>query len=352
MKTDGRQTKSTLFHAATLSFVIRHLSSDIRTLLFYLAVRDTVPVEGDAEHSSSGYDDFSSSFGSKIIVSDENVCDSSDPNFDKVPCFNANGTANVGPQAPANVTKGYNGSMIVDYSPLTTPFWMNGMCSANVHWHVGAEHLSVGEYDENGKGPEDPHFPAESKTRVGHLCHLYDETDPKFTTPYEWKYCKHMTVGQTYEVHWPHTAVGDCGTPYQYQQPFQDGLFCHMDLLTETYSQLGVQAQTFVVVNDEDYYYPSLVRGMLVHGEMGLEVTSYTGSTTGDSHNNEICSQYTPATWQVDRVCHLISASSFDKMCFDMMQQADDMSSDLHPHGSRETVLDTLASNNFFDIVY
>ena len=54
----------------------------------------------------------------------------------------------------------------------------------------------------------------------------------------------------------------------------------------------------------------------------------------------QVCSNYSPITWQVDRECHLISASSFDKMCYDMLQQGDDMSDDIYPHGARELVVD------------
>merc|ERR1711943_90836 len=84
--------------------------------------------------------------------------------------------------------------------------------------------------------------------------------------------------------------------------------------------QIGVQGQVFVVVNDENYYYPDMLRGMIVTDDgpgsntvMGKEVTAYTGSTTGTSRDNTICSAYGPITWHVDRKCHLISASSFDK---------------------------------------
>ena len=49
-------------------------------------------------------------------------------------------------------------------------------------------------------------------------------------------------------------------------------------------------------------------------------------------------------TWQVDRKCHMISASSFDKMCADMKTQADDMSDDLYAHGARELVSKELSS--------
>merc|ERR1719203_2560347 len=81
------------------------------------------------------------------------------------------------------------------------------------------------------------------------------------------------------------------------------------------------------------------------HG-MGVEITAYTGSTTGTTRNNVNCSSYTPITWQVDRTCHLISASTFDKMCADMKQMRDDMSGDLHPHGARELVFTNLTADN------
>ena len=164
-----------------------------------------------------------------------------------------------------------------------------------------------------------------------------------------------MEVGETYEVHWPHSAAGACGTVDQYQTPFYDGVFCNLSE-TEFYTlsgqeianSVGVQAQVFTIVNDESYFYPDLIKGMIVYDarDMGTDVTVYSGSTTGTKVNNEICSQYTPITWQVDRKCHLISASSFDKLCLDMMLQRDDMSEDLHPHGSRELVNDNIAADN------
>merc|ERR1719316_726407 len=79
---------------------------------------------------------------------------------------------------------------------------------------------------------------------------------------------------------------------------------------------------------------------------MGQDIAAYTGSTTGTTRNNQMCSAYTPITWQVDRKCHLISASTFDKMCADMKTQRDDMSDDLHAHGSRELVLSKFAADN------
>ena len=113
---------------------------------------------------------------------------------------------------------------------------------------------------------------------------------------------------------------------------------------TTTHDNVGVQSQTFVIVNDEAYYYPDLFKGMVVAGDYGDDIAYYTGSTTGTTRSNDICSAYSPITWQVDRKCHLISASSFDKMCADMKAQADDMSDDLYAHGARELVSDELAA--------
>ena len=89
-----------------------------------------------------------------------------------------------------------------------------------------------------------------------------------------------------------------------------------------------------------------MIRGMIVDEEMGKDIHIYTGSTTGETRSNEMCSQYAPITWHVDRKCHMISASSFDKMCYDMKMQRDDMSDDLHAHGSHELVKDELTANN------
>jgi len=264
------------------------------------------------------------------------------------------GVADVLEQSGTNVTKNYKGSMDTGgRAPITTAYWEAGLCPVNVHWHLGTEHLSVGQYDDKGKAPagHDHNRRLGANARKGFSCHHYDSSDPKFTTEYAWQHCdKSMKVGETYEIHWPHSAAGACGTPNQYQSPFYDGVFCVDGILSlsplNTFQKIGVQAQIFTIINDENYFYPDLIRGMIVDGEMGTDVAKYTGSTTGTTRDNKICSRYTPITWQVDRKCHLISASSFDKMCADMKAQRDDMTSDLVAHGSRELVLDKFAADN------
>lgn len=297
-----------------------------------------------------------------------------DYNFDNRACFEAGVDAQAGvdvttgkltagifEQAAGDVTKGYQGKYETTVQPINKRYVGTNLCPVNVHWHLGAEHRSAGQYDETGTGPEhkdgDIHRRRKlaGKVRQGNQCKLYNKDDAKFTKPYNWQYCKDMEVGQTYEVHWPHSALGACGTPHQYQYPFYDGVFCK---LTDFFagggklspqaiaSTVGVQGQVFTIVNDEQYYYDNLIAGMIVDGDFGKDMAVYTGSTTGTSRDNKICSMYAPITWQVDRACHVISASSFDKMCADMQAQQDNMAGDTHPHGSRHTVLPQLAANN------
>ena len=246
-------------------------------------------------------------------VSGANVCAEKALKLPKIACFEealddgANVTVDTsvvqaGPQAGANVTLGYQGGMDMSATglfgavvPITDSYYTKGLCPVNVHWHLGAEHYSAGEYDcedsasgwgyddtehrdledlhsdshgsEDGAnycGPTPIHRRrlAAGKTRKGYQCNHYDKSDPKFTTPYEWKFCdQSMEVGQTYEVHWPHSSAGACHTPSQYQTPFYDGVFCNLDMATlstlqaqDIANNVGVQAQVFTIVNDEDYY--------------------------------------------------------------------------------------------------
>jgi len=275
-----------------------------------------------------------------------------DYKFDNIQCMEDDVIA-ASEQSGVNVTKGYNGQLSTTATPITDPYWMAGLCPVNVHWHLGAEHLSVGEYDVPAEDGE--RRLAAGPVREGFNCGKEDGS-AKFTKEYDWKHCVGMHVGETYEVHWPHSKAGKCGTVHQYQTPFYDGVFCNMNAIVlaltpgsgvTTYNAVGVQAQVFQIVNDESYYYPNLINGMIVDGvDKGADMAIYTGSTTGTSRDNTVCSNYAPITWQVDRKCHLISASTFDKMCADMKTQNDDMTDDLHAHGARELVATKFAADN------
>jgi len=320
-------------------------------------------------------------FVEKEVDPELNICEGQKPYhaapgdyyFKNVDCMK-DGLVQVLEQAGANVTKGYKGELEASSRvPILDHYEDTDLCPVNVHWHLGAEHLSVGEFDEYGSGPDtngtytevgDKIAPddydvrrqlggEDKPIRIGYRCHHYDAADPKFTTEYDWKFCTNTKVGETYEVHWPHSAAGACGTKWQYQTPFYDGVFCKdgiINILTplNTYQKIGVQAQVFTIVNDEAYYNNNLFAGMIVDEitDKATDIAKYTGSTTGTSRDNDMCSRYAPITWQVDRKCHMISASSFDKMCEVMLQQADDMHGDIYPHGARELVDSAFVANN------
>ena len=319
------------------------------------------------------------------------------------------------PQAGMDVTKDDNYGDIAtvfspavfepimgDYAKATPP-----LCPVNVHWHLGTEHRSAGQYDEGGNGPypnwnEDSHVvhgpgdaandagdPAGrrlagdgSKPRQGGMCYHYagDGTDahPGFSeaekTEYAWKYCKDMHVGNTYEIHWPHSAVGACGKDWythqipgkwQYQYPFYDGVFCGQgpetisigngDLAdpTNTFNvnkRVGVQGQVYTIINSDanEYQHDTLFYGAWMGQDHWSDVATYIGSTTGTSRDNNVCSMYSPITWQVDRTCHVISARSWDHMCKLMLEQADDLEYETHPHGSRKLVNDEFSSDTVY----
>jgi len=159
---------------------------------------------------SNGIDFMQSKASSDFFSSlEDNVCAGAKLALENKLCADLEVPA---PQAGANVTLGYVGNMDVgDIVPNIKPFYQSNMCPVNVHWHLGTEHYSYGQFDENGNGPNGntarPEWAnrdlADTKdVRDGFRCHHYDATDEKFTKPFEWKHCVGMEVGETYEVHW------------------------------------------------------------------------------------------------------------------------------------------------------
>jgi hypothetical protein len=309
-----------------------------------------------------------------------NPCHGKKPGWANHNCT-VNGVTNAVEQAGGTVTYGYVGGKNTTVTPITSAYHVTGICPVNVHWHLGAEHMSAGEFDHSGVGPgkagtpstltlaqvnagqtrrletdETGDAPARElgygAVRYGYACNYYTASDSRYTTEYDWQHCVGMYVGETYEVHWPHSALGACSTPNQYQTPFYDGVFCGYDGVSALSAAtvagaVGVQSQVYTIINDESYYINNLIAGMIIDGNYGRNITAYTGSTTGTSRDSSTtCSAYGPITWQVDRECHLISASSFDKMCADMKQMRDDMSGDLYAHGARELIATHLVANN------
>ncbi|KAL7545968.1 hypothetical protein ACHAWF_009319 [Thalassiosira exigua] len=256
-------------------------------------------------------------------------------------------------QTGVDVTCNALGTLDTTIEPLTTPFVDSGLCPTNVHAHIGAEHNSDGQFDSNAQSLG-PTYANPPDKRKGKRCNFYDPQDPRFTTEFDWKHCNGFRVGETYEFHWPSStravAGATCGEVTQYQTPLFDGLFCNttqgvIDAIKSggagqaVAENVGVQAQVFTVINDDNYVVPNLIMGMVVDHDrmvpgngpdtpkqMGVNLTIYTGGTTGDQFDNTPdgarCDDVGPVTWQVDRDCHLLSASSLDRLCYDIKTMA------------------------------
>jgi len=282
-----------------------------------------------------------------------------------LPCIDAD------VQSAIDVSEGAVGMLDTTLDPIPD-YNAAGMCTVNVHWHIGAEHRSEGEYDETFAfdHPALSHrrLAEEDDMRVGHMCReakeMFDSGDELVANEYDWKYCTDMHVGISYEFHWPHSSLGLCQTEWQFQEPFMDGVLCQATILgldaatavEAVFSGgvgIGVEGQVFTVVNSavpssSEYYYPTwdTIQGWnkdLAEGN----VAYYQGSTTGDAANNDDQCRGTGGmvTWHQDRKCHNIEAATLDNLCRLMMTVShDDMSYDLGPHGARETVIPELSS--------
>lgn len=293
-------------------------------------------------------------------------------------------TSGVLAQSGADVSVGMKeyGELTAALPPVTTSFPEAGMCPVNVHWHLGAEHRNEGTYDLNGyewlATHGDPevvkvaaHYSRSDEAihhleiEPGNFCRGFDPEDPKFTTPYQWKYCEHMHVGYTYEVHWPHSNLGNCGTEWQYQEHFMDGVLCKANMAGYTpeeavasifdakTTKMGVQAQVFIVVNDPAYDYPDWDPLSGWNTDLVEDAAVYQGSTTGQKDGNTLCKATGGmVTWQVDRGCPMISAKKFDEMCKAMLEQSDPtMYKDTHPHNARVTTSASITSDSILELL-
>jgi len=290
-------------------------------------------------------------------------------------CGGAAGGSKV--QSGADVTVDSEGVLAGELQPITADYKEMGMCTVNVHWHLGAEHKNTGTYDKPPPADLDPaNEPllmgrrlAGDENQAGWWCPAVpQDSDINMSDDYEWKHCEGLKVGYTYEIHWPHSNLGDCGSKWQYQSHFMDGVLCnanaaHMspedavnavfsapDNFAERIAKIGVQALVFTLTNDDAHDYPEwdMMKGF--NPTLATNVAIYQGSTTAQKNGNEDCSGTGGmVTWQVDRGCHKLSAKAFDKLCGQMKaiktKGGDDMSSDLYPHNSRATTFDSITTD-------
>merc|ERR1712060_735446 len=104
--------------------------------------------------------------------------------LDNTECFHE-GVRQAIEQSGADVTEGFQGNINTTVDPINVPYYKTALCPVNVHWHLGAEHRSEGQYDEAGKSPAKAGTPAstnpnanrrlaDGEIRYGYACHHYD----------------------------------------------------------------------------------------------------------------------------------------------------------------------------------
>lgn len=274
--------------------------------------------------------------------------------FEKPSCETA------GVQAPRDVSDGAEGLKSGSFAPLNNK-QRQKLGQTNVHFHYGAEHYSEGQYmnfetsqnrlhtaDKIGKdhvglaqerqrrhtkrsGLHEP-LAYEGGGAGGWMCnashHSLDE--------YVFQYCRDVEVGKTYEIHYVFSGAGN-GADINEHASLTDGLGQAANGRNLLNPHVTVQAQVFFIVNGGEYD-PTF--DDMVHGWQKTlasdDSVMYAGSTTGTSHDNNVCSPYS-VSWHVDRKCHAVAAASFDKMCKDMKEKYG-LNHDLEPHGSRTLV--------------
>ena len=245
------------------------------------------------------------------------------------------------PQAPKNVTPGFVGDRPTRFTPLDGNI-PNQFIQVNLHWHLGAEHYSLGEYDITPGGPTArdaeiqsviPAQPQPSTTQPGFFCDVKGFEDK--LNAFNFQHCVDAFVGYTYEFHWVYSSGGPLSDTFQ----LWPGLG---QVFNRTITPaIVVRGQACRVINDESLTaaeieadYQNFIQQWR-QPPLGQGVR-YVGSTTGSSVNNEVCSPVTVHGWHVDTKCCTILAQTMDRTCQEMIALG--LADDVKPKGSRELV--------------
>lgn len=272
------------------------------------------------------------------------LCDACPYSFEKPLCVDAE------PQAPRDLTgadgRAAAGEMIPKAAVLNHA-QADMIPLVNVHFHLGAEHKSDEFSDDTDSvafdGANANRRLAAGAVRPGFMCSNDNLTDAQMA-PYEFQYCKgDVQVGKSYEVHYVHSTAGThaadvAGDDEATADLMADGLGGAANGRGLLNPMVVVEGQVYHIVNDESLT-SSSTESHILHGwsvETHDKAVMYAGSTTGGSHNNQVCSPYA-ITWHVDLKCHRVSASDFDKMCKEKAEKYG-LYNDLYPHNSRVLV--------------
>jgi len=219
----------------------------------------------------------------------------------------------------------------------------NSLPLANVHFHLGAEHKSDDYKDDtdakaydaaNDRRLSDDRRLA-ANVRPGYMCSKDGLSNDQLKA-YDFKYCQgQVSVGKSYEVHYVHSSAGYDAEDLKNADKdlMDDGLGGAANGRGQLNPQVVVQGQVFQIVQGAATI-DDMLHGWTVVGHD--KSVMYSGSTTGPSHNNQVCSPYV-ITWHVDLMCHQVSPESFDNLC-KQMNDIYKLQGDLFPHGSRKIV--------------
>mmetsp|Transcript_38172 Transcript_38172/g.95783 ORF Transcript_38172/g.95783 Transcript_38172/m.95783 type:complete len:374 (+) Transcript_38172:73-1194(+) len=253
-------------------------------------------------------------------------------NFTKPACKKAE------PQSPRDLTSGAVGALTPKATTLSEA-QAEFLPLVNVHYHLGAEHRSEDYSNATDSQAYDTRGLARrlsngtSSPRPGFMCATVGLTAEELV-PYAFKYCKgQVEVGKSYEVHYVHSSAGYsredlAGADFD---GIDDGLGGAANGRGMLNPMIVVQAQVFQVVNGGQDVEDMLHGWTVVNHSNSV---MYAGSTTGQSHDNEVCSPYA-ITWHVDKSCHKVAPAAFDNLC-KQMKEVYKLKKDLHPHGSRK----------------
>lgn len=240
------------------------------------------------------------------------------------------------PQAPRDLST-TNGKLhdgaVAPTAALLSEKQANKMKQTNVHFHLGAEHKSDHYNDatasEKYDAAEAHHRRQLSESpRPGFMCPNTDLTPEQLDDSYVWQHCTgKMHVGNSYETHYVHSSAG-------YSDELADGLGAAAGGGLTLNPMLAVETIVYHIVAGEEIGDHDLVHGW-DHVEHD-DALAYLGSTTGQSHDNEVCSPYV-VSWHVNTHCVQVSAATFDNMCRQMKEEYG-MEADLASHGSRKLV--------------
>jgi len=263
------------------------------------------------------------------------------------------------PQSPRDVTAGYVGVKPSRLPSSAIVTRVDTMALVNVHFHLGAEHRSEGEYDLL-KPPADD---SEARRRLRRLLDSGDPASPLGTygfycdqSPgyvekqdaggfgeYAFEHCENVEVGQTYEVHWVY-STGAAADEAKRLTPGLGGA-----MTTQVNPTVAVRAQVFYVTSDDaDDIDDFAFAGWRSENVGDGDAAYYLGSTTGRKYDNDASCSPVQVSWNVDRKCRGVSAKTLDAMCAAMKEAG--MEADAAPQGSRDLVTAELSAAEAYDM--